>query len=116
MKAPAMTAPVGTYEGACEKRMMFEGSSPRVGLELGYQARAALQHIQARALLAIRVRATFRPVHDDQVAPVLPCEACRDGGLRVVGSVRGRGSWQRAHVCDTCGALKLFDIPGPPAA
>ncbi len=95
--------------------MIFDTPSPRIGLEQGRQATAALQRLmEMRALLAIRARATFRPVRDNQIAPILPCEACGDGGLRVMGSVRSRGGWQRVHACDTCGTLRLFDIPNPP--
>src|SRR5215475_10369373 len=62
-------------------RMIFDKPSPRIGLEHGRQATAALQRLMdMRALLSIRARATFRPVRDDQIAPVLPCEACGDGG------------------------------------
>jgi len=97
--------------------MIFENtSSPVVGIERGRQAAAALQHLHLRTVLAVRARATFRPIHDEQLAPVFPCVACRDGGLRVVGCVRSRGAWQRVHACDTCGALQYFDLPGPPAA
>ena len=94
--------------------MKFDGTMPQVGLELGYEASAALHHVQVRALLAIRARATFRPIRDNQIAPVHPCEACRDGGLRAVGCVRGREGWQRVHACDTCGALQHYAIPNPP--
>lgn len=95
--------------------MRFESVIPIMGLERGHQASAATSHMQARALLAMRARATFRPIGDNEIAPVLPCDACGDGGLRVVGRVRGRGSWQRVHVCDTCATLRLFDLPAAPA-
>jgi hypothetical protein len=93
--------------------MSVEPTPPVMGLERGYQAIAALRHVNRRELLAIRARSTFRPIHDDEIAPIFPCDACLDGGLRVVGCVRGRGSWQRVHVCDTCGEIRLFDLPGP---
>ncbi len=82
-----------------------------MSLESGYQANAALQHMQSRALLAIRARPTFRPIRDHEIAPVFLCDACGDGGLRVMGRVRSRGCWQRVHACDTCGALRLYDLP-----
>lgn len=95
--------------------MTFENAtSPVVGIERGRQATAALRHLHVRGLLQIRARATFRPISDDQLAPIFPCTACGDGGLRVVGCVRRRPNWQRVHACDTCGALQCYDISEPP--
>lgn len=70
-----------------------------------------MQHLHSKALSAMRARATFRPVLDSTLVPVLPCAACQDGGLRVVGTVRARHGLQRVHACDTCGDLQRFDLP-----
>ncbi len=91
--------------------MVFDQSAPIADLEQAHQAHAALRHQQSRALLMVRARATFRPLHDFTLVPIFPCERCHDGGLRAVGTVRGRGGMQRAHVCDTCGILRLYDLP-----
>lgn len=91
--------------------MTFETETPIRAIEHGHQAIAALRNVNARDLLVIRARATFRPIRDYEIAPVLPCELCLDGGLRVVGRVRGRGCWKRVHACDTCGAVQMFDLP-----
>lgn len=92
-------------------RMEDPPHAPPRALEHGYQATAALRHLRGRALAAVRARATFLPVADDELAPVLPCAECGDGGLRVVGRVRGRRGWQRVHACDTCGTVHHFDLP-----
>ena len=95
-----------------ERLMANEGALPHViSLERGYQANAALRHAHGKALQVVRAKATFRPVADQTLVPVLPCESCLDGGLRAVGTVRGRGCIQRVHVCDTCGTLQLFELP-----
>jgi hypothetical protein len=67
--------------------------------------------MQGKAVMAIRARPTFQPILDQTLVPVLPCEACQDGGLRAVGTVRSRHGMQRVHVCDTCGDLRRFDLP-----
>jgi hypothetical protein len=90
---------------------MTENDMPHIGLERGAYAIAALSQMNLRSLAAIRARATFRPIREDEIVPVLPCEVCRDGGLRVVGRVRSRGCYQRVHVCDTCGVLRFYDLP-----
>jgi hypothetical protein len=90
--------------------MVFE-PVPARDLERAHQANAALRHKQGRALLTVRARATFCPLHDSTLVPVFPCAACLDGGLRAVGTVRSKQGMQRAHICDTCGKLQLYDLP-----
>jgi hypothetical protein len=91
--------------------MVFDELSPALGLEYAHQAHAALERQQGRAVQAVRARGTFRPLDDSTLVPVLPCTRCQDGGLRAVGTVRARTGTQRAHVCDTCGQVQLFDVP-----
>ncbi len=99
-----------------EHEQNAEQQHPGGDLERGGEALAALAHLKSRSLEALRGRATFQPIHDQDIVPVLPCESCHDGGLRAVGRVRGRGRWQRVHACDTCGMLHLFDLPNAPPA
>ena len=86
---------------------------PAADLEPGALAKAGLAHIRSRALNAIRARATFQPVREDELVAIWPCPICGDGGQRAVGRVRGRGHWQQVHACDTCGMLQL-DAPSDP--
>jgi hypothetical protein len=91
--------------------MVFDETFPALGLEHAHQAHAALERQQGRAVQAVRARGSFRPLSDFTLVPVLPCDRCQDGGLRAVGTVRSRTGMQRAHVCDTCGQVRLFDVP-----
>jgi len=82
-----------------------------ISLERGYQANAALLHAHGKALQVMRAKGSFKPILDNALVPVLPCERCRDGGLRAMGTVRKGGCLQRAHACDTCGTVQLYELP-----
>jgi hypothetical protein len=88
-----------------------EPSLSVISLERGYQANAALRHARGKAVQGMRARGSFQPIHDSALVPVLPCEKCRDGGLRVIGTVLKGGCIQRAHACDTCGTVQLYELP-----
>ena len=97
--------------------MTEDTTEPTASIERGSQATAALQHLQGRSLQELKAKSSFRAIGDNEVALVLPCSMCGDGGLRVVGRVRGKINgqfrWQRVHACDTCGALEYFDFGVP---
>jgi len=88
-----------------------EPSLSVISLERGYQANAALRHAHSKAVQVMRAKGTFQPIHDGDLVPVLPCEKCRDGGLRAIGTVLKGGCIQRAHACDTCGTVQLYELP-----
>jgi hypothetical protein len=91
--------------------MLSDEITPAIGLERGWQATGALQHLQRPELVRIRSQASFRPISDEEIVPILPCNTCRDGGLRVMGRVKRRGHIQRVHACDTCGVAQFFELP-----
>ncbi|HEX9414638.1 MAG TPA: hypothetical protein VF916_14120 [Ktedonobacterales bacterium] len=78
-----------------------------VDVEPGWQATTALDRMRTPELQAIMRRASFRPIGEWDWVPVAPCLYCRDGGLRVAGTVRVKNSWRVVRVCDTCGAVEL---------
>ena len=82
-----------------------------IDVEPGWQATSALTRIRSTQVLAIRKRASFRPVGEWDWVPVAPCQQCLDGGLRVAGTVRARNSWCLVRICDTCGAVEMSGRP-----
>jgi hypothetical protein len=82
-----------------------------IDVEPGWQATSALSRIRSTQVLAIRQRASFRPVGEWDWVPIAPCQRCLDGGLRVAGTVRARNSWCLVRICDTCGVVELSGRP-----
>jgi hypothetical protein len=78
-----------------------------IDVEPGWQAASALDRVQSAELEAIKTRASFRSIGEWDWVPVAPCLHCRDGGLRVAGTVRARNAWRLVRACDTCGAVEL---------
>lgn len=89
-------------------------SSQIIDVEPGWRATSALGRVQTAELRAIMRRASFRPVAEWDWVPIAPCPHCRDGGLRVAGTVRAGNSWRAVRVCDTCGAVELSGRASPP--
>lgn len=80
-------------------------------LEPGWKAARSLVQIRSDELLTIMLRPSFRPARDLELVPVSPCPACKDGGLRTAGTVRGRRGRELVRACDTCGAVRLGERP-----
>src|SRR5579859_7160747 len=76
-------------------------------LESGRAAAESLMRVASDELLKVMLRRTFRPVADQDVVPIVPCPQCRDGGLRLAGTVRTRDGRQLVRACDTCGAVEV---------
>lgn len=83
-------------------------------VEPGWKAARALTRLRSDALLAVMLRASFRPVRDLELVQVTPCPYCGDGGLRVAGSVRVRQGRVVVRACDTCAAVDIGERQLPP--
>ena len=86
---------------------------PKADVEPGWSAVRALMQLRSDALLAVMLRPSFRPVHDMEIVPVLPCHFCGDGGLRTAGTVRLRKGRVSVRACDTCAAVDFGDASNP---
>lgn len=91
-------------------------TSPYADVEPGWKAARSLMRLRSDALLAVMLRPSFRPVGDLDLVQVAPCPYCRDGGLRMAGSVRVRSGRVAVRACDTCATVDLGgrSQPQPP--
>lgn len=76
-------------------------------VESGCQALAAVLGRESRKLHQIMAAANFQPVAASDVVPVRPCPRCLDGGLHLVGYLRGCIMALPILACDTCGEVIL---------
>lgn len=76
-------------------------------VESGCQALAAVVGRESRKLHQIMAATNFQPVAASDVVPVWPCIHCLDGGLHLVGYLRGCIMALPVLACDTCGAVTL---------
>jgi hypothetical protein len=81
----------------------------RLRLETGREAAEALLRLGSEDLLRVMLRRAFRPVDDQDRVPITPCPGCRDGGLRLAGTLRSRAGRELVRACDTCGAVLIGD-------
>lgn len=88
-------------------------TSPYADVEPGWKAARSLMRLRSDALLAVMLRPSFRPVGDLDLVQVAPCPYCRDGGLRMAGSVRVRTGRVAVRACDTCAAIDIGGHPHP---
>lgn len=88
-------------------------TGPYADVEPGWKAARSLVRLRSDALLAVMLRPSFRPVGELDLVQVAPCPYCRDGGLRMAGSVRIRKGRVAVRACDTCAAVDIGERPQP---
>lgn len=88
-------------------------TGPYADVEPGWKAARSLMRLRSDTLLAVMLRPSFRPVGDLDLVQVAPCPYCRDGGLRMAGSVRVRAGRVAVRACDTCAAVAVGERQQP---